>query len=158
MVSILPSKQKKPISLTFIPEVYHEQFVKQILQHYVVASEYSMYSTKEIRHIPELILDIASMNVSFFLVGALFKETGNPKEFHDRMKDSVSGGEFSENVDDLWEEYNPREYSDYHEEFADDIQAIFDHFHISYMTVNINPFSGQVSYYPIHNYALVGVW
>jgi hypothetical protein len=158
MTSTLLSTRRKPIPLTFIPEMYHEPFIEAILRQYAVAAEYSMYSTKEKHHIPELMADIAGMNVSFFLVGALACETGNPTEFHDRMDDSVREGDFSENVDELWEQYNPRDYGDYHDDFAEDIETIFNYYHISYMTVHHNVFSGKISYYPIHNYALVGVW
>jgi hypothetical protein len=158
MNAVLFHAQRKPITLNFIPDRYQEQFTTEVLRYYAVAAEHSTYSSKHTRHLPEIISDIADMNKSFFLIGALACETGNPTAFHDRMDGDFEEDEFFQQFDELVDQYNPNEYGDYHCDFADDIESILNYFNMSYMTVFYHVFSQQVSLSEIHNYALVGVW
>lgn len=150
------STQRTEIKLDFIPQEYSEQFIKHVLHCYSVAAEYP--DQGGIRSMPDISSDIASISTSFYLVGALYQETGDPKAYSKRVDEYETGGEFSDAVDDLFDEFSERHYSHYHEDFAEDIESIMNHFHLAYMQTFYDGFSGKRFYDGIHNRAVIEVW
>jgi hypothetical protein len=151
--------------LLFIPALYQAEFIESMLRQYAAACEglddNALTKSEHRIDIPDITQDIAPLNPTFFLIGAMYVDNGDPDAFDHHMdpfKDT-SFDEYSEAIEDLYNDFQDRGYEYLHESFADDIATVFDFFRVSHMRSWSDPFTYLKSYYDgIEHYAITQVW
>lgn len=159
MSNIILSAQNV-IDLEYIPHEYHEPFKESVLDSYRILCEGSTFKfairetiEKNIPDATEILLFLSD----FYLIGAMFQESGDPHAFRDITAGIEDETEQAEIFESEWEYYSDRVFGHYQEMFMDDICSILNHYRCLHMVTFQNAFDG-IRYYSINNKPVLNVW